>query len=322
MAVQDVGLEPSFIARLYAEAPTWEAVLALAVKPFHLHTERRPAGIHLAGDVVAVDLAASILTEISEAMKPGSLFGEEQVRAAAAAKVDSSLKHDLAFRLTGLPHAVRPMSLRQVAFMNAILHLERGLIFGVGPTGTGKTHLAIAAGLHLVAAKRFRKLIVTRPRVLLEGEVMTPALRAETAYDQQLEPIEDVLSDLIGHDEIHRLTEHGLIEIVPLGRLRERTFNDCFIFVDEAQNMTVRKMRMALTRLGRNSLMVVTGDPAQADLPSEEPSGLAHILSLIRGTDIAQVHVFGAQHIVRNALVARIEALYSQDDPEHIRAAA
>jgi phosphate starvation-inducible PhoH-like protein len=101
---------------------------------------------------------------------------------------------------------------------------------------------------------------------------------------------------------------------MPLGRMRGRTFHQCFIVVDDAQNMNVRKMRMAVTRLGRASCMVVTGDPIHNDLPSGETSGLTHLLRLIGGTDLASVHQFQNHEIVRTDFVARIEALYSQDD--------
>lgn len=163
------------------------------------------------------------------------------------------------------------MSLSQAAFMNAMLSGHRSLIFGVGPTGTGKTHLAIAAGLNQVAESRFKTLVITRPRVRLEGEIMTPELHAETAYNEQLTPIEDELYALIGRADTRRQIDQGLIEIMPLGRMRGRTFNETFVVVDEAQNMTVRKMRMAVTRLGRGSRMVVTGDPVQNDLPGDGP---------------------------------------------------
>ena len=147
---------------------------------------------------------------------------------------------------------------------------------------------------------------------MLEGEIVTPALRSETVYDDQLVAIEDALSDLLGHDEMRRRIDHGLIEILPLGRLRGRTFNECVIVIDEAQNMTIPKMRMALTRLGRGSRMIVTGDPDQSDLAFDEPSGLNHILSLICDTNLAFVHRFNVHQIVRNDLVAKIESLYSQ----------
>jgi phosphate starvation-inducible PhoH-like protein len=157
---------------------------------------------------------------------------------------------------------------------------------------------------------------------MMEGEVMTPALRAETGPDEQLTAIEDALHDLIGHEALKRLAGSGQIEITPLGRMRGRTFNDSFIIVDEAHNMTVRKMRMVVTRIGQDSRMVITGDPAQVDLPGDEPSGLAHLLGLIKGTDLALVHEFTRRQIIRNDLVARLETLYAGEDAPGLRAAA
>lgn len=133
---------------------------------------------------MAVKLAAEILERLSEAAKDGAALNDTLVRDTAASVVDYELKHDLAYRLKGLRNAVRPMSLSQVAFMDAMLSSGRELIFGVGPTGTGKTRLAVAAGLDLIAEGRFKSFKITRPRVMLEGEVMTPALRAETVYDE------------------------------------------------------------------------------------------------------------------------------------------
>lgn len=165
-------------------------------------------------------------------------------------------------------------------------------------------------------------MVLTRPRGMVDGDIMTAALRAETVYDEQLTPIEDALHDLIGRDETKRQMEHGLLEITPLGRMRGRSFNECFMLIDEAQNMAKKMMRMALTRLGRNSRMVVTGDPAQIAMAGDEPSGLPHILKHIDGTDIALVHQFQNHQIIRNATVARIEAIYSSEDDPEIRAAA
>jgi phosphate starvation-inducible PhoH-like protein len=125
----------------------------------------------------------------------------------------------------------------------------------------------------------------------------------------------------LGHAEVRRLKEHEQLEILPLGRMRGRTFNEAFIVIDEAQNMTVRKMRMALTRLGFGSRMVVTGDPSQIDLHEEEPSGLPHLLNMIADTDIALVHEFQGTNIIRSDVVARLEALYERAGMGRVRAA-
>jgi phosphate starvation-inducible protein PhoH and related proteins len=320
---QDIDLAPQQVERLFSglESPIHE--IERAAGPFQLQITQRPGGAHVTGDAVGIAVGAAALRHLSQALSTAAFdLGVEAIRGEIAAAIENELKHDLAFRLVGLPHAVRPMSLSQVAFMNTLLHASRPLIFGVGPAGTGKTYLAVAAGLSLVAEQRFKCLIITRPRVLLEGEIMTPALRAETTYDEQLTPIEDVLHDLIGPDELKQQVAHGLIQIMPLGRMRGRTFNESYVLIDEAQNMTVRKMRMALTRLGRDTRMVVTGDPRQVDLNGDEPSGLIHILRLISGTDLALIHRFQNQEIIRNDVVAQIEALYAREDTPETRAAA
>ena len=310
-------LEPMFGA---PDAPGhW---MERAVRPYRLQVMPRPDGVRLAGDSVAVSLAHEMLDRLAKTLKAGGHVDESLVSTTALTVVQNALRHDLAFRLTGLRHPVRPMSLSQVAFLNALLYSGRPLIFGVGPTGTGKTHLAIAAGLSLVAEERFKSLVITRPHERLAGEIVTPEMRAETADDDQLTPITDVLRDLIGHDEIKRLIDGGMLEIAPLGRLRGRTFNESFIVIDEAHNMSVRKMRMAVTRIGRNSRMVVTGDPSQSDLPSDEPSGLAHLLGLLAPTELALVHEFNTREIVRNDLVASIEALYANEEGAGLAAAA
>jgi phosphate starvation-inducible PhoH-like protein len=292
-----------------------------AVRPFRLQITQQDGGVQLAGDEVAVALAEAMMVRLSAARPATDDPDEALIRDTAAAVIEDALKHDLPYRLPGIPQVLRPMSLSQVAFMNTLLPADRSLIFGVGPTGTGKTFLAIAAGLSHVTQARFKRLIITRPHVMMEGEIMTPALSAETADDEQLTPIEDALHELIGIAETRRLIDQGLVEIMPLGRMRGRTFNQSFIVVDEAQNMTVRKMRMAVTRLGRASCMVITGDPAQNDLRGDETSGLTHLLNLLAGTDLALVHQFQNREIIRTELVARIEALYTQEDRPAVRAA-
>jgi phosphate starvation-inducible PhoH-like protein len=296
--------------------------IELAVRPYFLQIIPQAGAVRLAGDEVAIALAAKMMEPIGAALRATGRADEALIRDTAAAVIKNALKHELSYNLAGLRGALHPMSLSQTAFMNAMLSGHRSLIFGVGPTGTGKTHLAIAAGLNQVAESRFKTLVITRPRVRLEGEIMTPELRAETVYNEQLTPIEDELHALIGRADTRRRIEQGLIEIMPLGRMRGRTFNETFVVVDEAQNMTVRNMRMAVTRLGRGSCMVVTGDPVQNDLPIGETSGLTHLLGMIAGTDLAAVHRFQNIEIIRNNLVARIETLYSREDGVDSRAAA
>ena len=286
------------------------------LRPYQLKIEPAPQGAMLSGDALAVALGAAMIERALELQAAGRT-DEARLARAIGEVLDYELKHDLSFRLVGLNNALRPMSLSQVAFMNALLHSRRELILGIGPTGTGKTHLAIAAGLNALALGRVKSLVATRPHVIFEGETITPSIRAETSDDDQLDPIHDELLSLLGHDEVQRLTQHGQLEILPLGRMRGRTFNDAFIVVDEAQNITVRKMRMVVTRLGRGSQMVLTGDPSHIELHEDEPSGLPHLLKLIAGANLALVHEFEGADIMRNDVVARLESLYARAAPLH-----
>ncbi len=288
-----------------------------AVRPYALTFQSTHEGALLRGDSTAVALAALIVERLGELTRaPLDLSSAERC---IADTIDYQLRHELAFRLVGLAQAVRPMSLSQVAYMNALLRAPEPLIFGVGPTGTGKTHLALAAGLNALASGRVKKLIATRPHDWLEGQTITAAARAETIRDEQLAPLEDELHSLISAEEVRRLTESDQLDLLPLGLMRGRTFNEAFIVVDEAQNITVPKMRMLVTRLGRASRMVLAGDPSQAHLHEEESSGLAHLMNLVRDAEFALVHEFDASNIIRNPVVARLEALYAQDGGTGLR---
>lgn len=311
-----VLVEPQ-LERLFSRSDALRRHMEVAVRPYRLQVTTEAGGLQFAGDEVAVTLAKETIARI------GSTHADEAlIKDTLASVIQYALKHDLAYHLMGLSQTLSPASLSQVAFMNAMLSANRSLIFGVGPTGTGKTYLAVAAGLSLVAQSRFKRIIITRPHVRMQGEILAPDLGDDTAIDEQLTPIEDVLRDLVGREGIRHLSDQGLIEIILLGCMRGRTFKDSYIVIDHAHNMTVRKMRIAVTRLGRVSNMIVTGDPSQNDLPSGETSGLNHLPHLVGETDCALVHRVENSEIIRNGLVARIEALYSQDDSIGLRAAA
>jgi len=286
-----------------------------SLAPFRFTVETAPGGVRLDGDDVAVPLASKILQAVDAAGPAQSGPDIDAIAKKIHGIVERELRHDLAFRLTGLAHPVRPMSLSQVAFMRELLSRRRAMILGVGPTGTGKTHLAIAAGLNQLALEHIGHMIVTRPHVVMEGEIATPASRQEIEYDEQFAVFEDVLRDLVGYREFHTLIEQKKLEIMPLGRMRGRTFNDCYIVIDEAQNMSLQKMRMAVTRLGQHARMVITGDPAQVHLPGGQISGLSHLLEMIEEANIATVFRFEDQQIVRNRIVARLEELYAFHTP-------
>lgn len=296
--------------------------VARAVLPFHFQISPMQEGVQITGDEVAVMLASRILQRISEALPEIGTADAPLLKEIISSAVQNTLKRDLTFRLEGLRQAVQPMSLSQVAFMQTLLSKGGQLILGIGPTGTGKTHLAIAAALHKLSIGHVKHIVITRPHVVMEGEIVTQASRNELESDDQFEFFEDILRDLIGYQEFNRLISQRMLELTPLGHMRGRTFNDTFIIVDEAQNMTIRKMRMAVTRIGQGSRMVVTGNPDQIDLRGEETSGLVNLLGLVQGTDVASVHHFEKNQIIRTNIVAQLEELYARQNADNAAFAA
>lgn len=283
-----------------------------AVAPLELKLVPGAKAIDIAGDRTAMLVASRVLHSLCRARSPQA--GPERT---PAQLVDSAimdvLRHEAVFRLRGLTRPVQPTSLRQVAYLQSLVSPHAELIIGVGPTGTGKTHLAVAAAVNQLADERVKYIVVTRPHMVMDGEVVTAGPRLELDYDEQFEYLEDIFCDFIGTQDFRRLVELRKLQLIPLGHFLVRSFNDAFIIIDGAQNMTISNMRRALTRMGRASRMVIAGDPEHVTLKGDEPSGLTHLMGLVNGTDIARVHHFAANHIVRNETVARIEELYRRD---------
>lgn len=307
---QDIKLPGWLAEQLMTDHDGLLRSIRQAIDPYSFQISGTPDGIQVKGEKIALTLAITIFERIGNASAGNGRTDTARLETIIHSAVDDCLKHELSYRLEGLAHPVRPMSISQVAFMQALLSNDKELTFGIGPTGTGKTHLTIAAAINQLMLGRVKHIVITRPHVVMEGEVVTPASRSDVEYDEQFNVFEDALRDLIGYGEFKRLVEQRMLEITPLGRMRGRTFNESFIIVDDAQNMTIRKMRMAVTRIGQHSRMVVMGDPTQLDLRGEEPSGLAHLLGMIEGTDIAAIHRFESGEIIRARIVARLEELY------------
>lgn len=307
----DIGLAGQPGEQFLAANDTLVKTAQQAVHPFSFRLSPTAQGIQVNGDEPAVMIASRIIEQIVQATGGNKIADASMLDTTVSAVMSNALKLDLAFRLPGLSHPVVPKSLSQLAFMQMLLSPGQQLILGVGPTGTGKTHLAIAAALNHLAEERVKHIVITKPHVMMEGEVVTATTRQELENDSQFDFFEDILRDLIGYQPFNHLVEQRKLELLPLGHMRGRTFNNAFVIVDEAQNMTVRKMRMAVTRIGQASRMVVTGDPAHVDLQGDETSGLAHLIGLLQGTDIAKIHHFENSQIIRNSFVARLEALYA-----------
>lgn len=203
---------------------------------------------------------------------------------------------------------------RQVHYVEALRDEKLDLIFGVGPAGTGKTFLAVAAAVEALKQERVDRIIVTRPAVEA-GEKLgyLPGDLAEKV-DPYLQPIWDAFRSQMSENDLKARRERRQIEVAPLAFMRGRTLSSAFVIADEAQNATILQMKMVLTRLGEGSRMVVTGDPSQIDLVRPDQSGLAHAISILENLPGVEVIRFATQDVVRHRLVAHIVEAYHRDE--------
>jgi phosphate starvation-inducible PhoH-like protein len=190
---------------------------------------------------------------------------------------------------------------------------ERDITFCAGPAGTGKTYLAIAYALSMVLSKKMRKLVLTRP-VVEAGESLgfLPGDLAQK-INPYLRPLYDAMESMIPFETIHRMEENRVIEIAPLAYMRGRSLNEAFIILDEAQNTTKEQMKMFLTRLGRGSRAVITGDVTQVDLPRRTESGLLHALSILSNVEEIHFAYLNSADVVRNPLIKKIIKAYQEE---------
>jgi phosphate starvation-inducible protein PhoH and related proteins len=204
--------------------------------------------------------------------------------------------------------SIRPKTIGQKRYIDGIR--TNTITFAIGPAGTGKTYLAVAAAIHALESKQVQRIILTRPAVeagerlgFLPGDIAAKV-------DPYLRPLYDALYEMLEPDAYARAIERGMIEVAPLAFMRGRTLNDSFIILDEAQNTTAEQMKMFLTRLGFGSRAVVTGDVTQIDLPRGVVSGLVLVQEILSGINNLAFSYLDANDVVRHKLVQEIVEAY------------
>ena len=212
--------------------------------------------------------------------------------------------------ITAQNRTISPKTQNQKIYIDAIRNND--IVFGIGPAGTGKTYLAVAMAVSALTTGQVRSIILTRPAV--EAGEKLGFLPGDIAQkvNPYLRPLYDALSDMLGPEKSSDYIEQGIIEIAPLAFMRGRTLSNAFIILDEAQNTTREQMKMFLTRIGFDSMSVITGDVTQVDLPRSNQSGLLHARHILKNVSGLQFCSFSKQDVVRHPLVQKIIGAYEK----------
>ena len=276
-------------------------------------------GTHLkvTGDVEAADKAVRTLEGLLSLAAKGETIDEQRVRYLITLvkegnddQVTQMAKDVVCITAKGKP--IKAKTVGQQKYMKAIA--KNTVTIGVGPAGTGKTYLAVAAAVAAFRERTVNRIILTRPAVEAGERLGFLPGDLQNKVDPYLRPLYDALYDMLGPETFQKYQERGSIEVAPLAYMRGRTLDDSFIILDEAQNTTKEQMKMFLTRLGFGSKVVITGDVTQIDLPGDKVSGLKDALHVLENVKDIAICKLTSADVVRHALVQEIINAYERAD--------
>lgn len=306
--INDINLMSIVFGKLDENINLIEKELALNIKS-------RADKIFVSGEEDAVEDGIVLLTNLVETARKQNSLSLSDVRYAISLiknnekrPVSELLKDTLVYTSMGKP--IRAKTLGQKRYIDNINNND--IVFGIGPAGTGKTYLAMAAAVRAFKAKEVNRIILTRPAVEAGENLGFLPGDLQNKVDPYLRPLYDALFEILGHDTYNNLFEKGLIEVAPLAYMRGRTLDSAFVILDEAQNTTNEQMKMFLTRLGYGSKAIVTGDVTQIDLPNGKQSGLKTVLKILAEVKGIGITYLNKNDIVRHALVQRIIDAYEK----------
>jgi phosphate starvation-inducible PhoH-like protein len=284
-------------------------------RALHVKLTARGNVIAIQGAGEAQERAQRVLDLLAEWVYAGQPLGANVLESAVLAVAEGAEKQFLHLLTENIytttsGRVVRPRTLGQQIYVDAVR--ENTLVFGVGPAGTGKTYLAMAMAVFALKAHEVERIVLTRPAVEAGEKLGFLPGALEDKVDPYLRPLYDALYDLLGSEAVEKYRERGNIEVAPLAYMRGRTLSRSFIILDEAQNSTYEQMKMALTRLGEGSKMVVTGDETQVDLGKGQRSGLRVASRILDGVDGIGVVRLTEKDVVRHPLVAKIIQAYQR----------
>ena len=276
----------------------------------------REEELKISGEPEQVLLAVKAVNGLMSLIARGEQLNEQNIRymitLARSGREDQV--SEMAKDVVCVTAAGKPIKAKTVGQANYIRDIQKHTItLGVGPAGTGKTYLAVAAAVAAFKAREVNRIILTRPAVEAGERLGFLPGDLQSKVDPYLRPLYDALFEMLGSETYEKYVERGSIEVAPLAYMRGRTLDDSFIILDEAQNTSREQMKMFLTRLGFGSKIVITGDITQIDLPRDQVSGLKEAMRVLSGVeDIAIRRLTGAD-VVRHALVQRIIEAYEED---------
>ncbi|MGD1104210.1 MAG: PhoH family protein [Terriglobia bacterium] len=301
---------------------TYDGNLKLFERCFQVSAHLGEESLEIEGEEGNVRRAQRLVEEYAVLVESGTCFENAEIEGFLRI-----ISQDPQASLRGLAEAGRPRSfgkksiapkgLNQRSYIDA---MERhDMVFGIGPSGTGKTYLAVAMAVDALLTKEVSRIILARPAVEAGERLGFLPGTIQEKVNPYLRPLYDALYDVLDPDRVERYLEKSIIEIAPIAFMRGRTLNDAFVILDEAQNTTSEQMKMFLTRLGFNSKAVVTGDVTQIDLPNGRRSGLIEAVEVVGKVTGISIIYFTERDVVRHSLVQRIIRAYEEFD--QVRAA-
>ena len=284
---------------------------------FKVTISNREGELRVNGEVEDTMLAVKALNALLTLSNRGEPITEQNVRyvislvrAGQEDRISELTQDVICISSKGRP--IKPKTIGQKKYIESVL--KNTITIGVGPAGTGKTYLAVAAAVAAFRERKVNRIILTRPAVEAGERLGFLPGDLQSKVDPYLRPLYDALFDMLGAESFQKQLERGNIEVAPLAYMRGRTLDDSFIILDEAQNTSVEQMKMFLTRLGFNSKMVVTGDITQIDLPDGRRSGLVDAVKILKDVDDIQIVRFNERDVVRHKLVQDIIKAYEKHE--------
>ncbi|MEO5509721.1 MAG: PhoH family protein [Longimicrobiales bacterium] len=281
----------------------------------------------LSGDVNDVERALPVAERMVQQARIGRAFDIDDIRRMFGAgenrakqtgtpspRTNGGTKSENDVLLAGLKKLISSKSAGQAEYLDAIA--KNDIVISIGPAGTGKTYLAVAAAVDALRKNRVKRIVLARPAVEAGENLGFLPGDLQEKVDPYLRPLYDALEDIMPADWVKRALEARTIEIAPLAYMRGRTLADAFVILDEAQNATGAQMKMFLTRIGLNSRVVITGDKTQIDLPRREDSGLIQVETILRGIEGIEFCYLDQLDVVRHRLVKEIIQAYAVADEE------